>query len=56
MEQIENRMVVDSEFGEIEYGIKHPNMYQRKRRACEEAEREELYGNNGYSKTADRSY
>lgn len=43
MEQIENRLVVDSEWGEIEYGIRHPNMYQKKRQAYEEAEREETY-------------
>lgn len=43
MKQIENRMVVDSEWGEIEYGVKRPNLYQKKRQAYEEAEREETY-------------
>lgn len=41
MERIENRMVVDSEWDEIEYGVKHSNMYQKKRQAYDEAEREE---------------
>lgn len=61
MERIENRMVVDSEWGEIEYGIKHRNTYQRRRQAMDEAEREETdYGfakrRNGCSKPAGRHY
>lgn len=40
-ELIENRMVVDSEWDEIEYGVKHQNRYQRQREAYEQAEREE---------------
>lgn len=54
MERIENRMVVDSEWDEIEYGVKHCNMYQRKRQAYDEAEREERYGSNGNSKSDGR--
>lgn len=48
MEQFENRTVVDSEWGEIEYGIKRPNIYQKKRQAYEEAEREET--DHGFTK------
>ena len=48
-EPIENRMVIDSEFDEIEYGVKHKNLYERHREAYEQAEREETHGSNaGY--------
>ena len=40
-EQIENRMVVDSEWGEIEYGVPSPARIRRYRDAYEEAERKE---------------
>lgn len=43
-EQIENRMVVDSEWDEIEYRVKHRNRYQRQKEAYEQAEREEIHG------------
>ena len=43
MEQIENRMVVDSEWGEIEYGVPSPSRLRRIREAYEQAEREEDY-------------
>lgn len=39
--QIENRMVVDSEWDEIEYGVKHKTRYEREKEAYEEAERED---------------
>lgn len=45
--QIENRMVVDSEWDEIEYGVKHKTHLERQREAYDEAERE---GNNGFEK------
>ena len=38
-EHIENRMVVDSEWGEIEYGVPSPTRIRRYREAYEEAER-----------------
>lgn len=38
-EQTENRMVVDSEWNEIEYGIKHKTRYEREMEAYEQAER-----------------
>jgi len=38
---IENRMVVDSEWGEIEYGIPNKKLLRRERQAYEEAERED---------------
>lgn len=40
-EQIENRMVVDEEWNEIEYRVPAKNRYLEQRRAYEEAEREE---------------
>lgn len=40
-EQIENRMVVDSEWGEIEYGVPCRQTLQRKRRNYDEVEMEE---------------
>ena len=43
MERVENRMVVDSEWGEIEYGVPSPNRLRREREAYEQAEREEDY-------------
>lgn len=39
--EIENRMVVDSEWGEIEYGIPNKRRLNRERQAYEEAERED---------------
>lgn len=44
---LENRMVIDEEWGEIEYGVRHENLYERKRREWEEEEyyerREDTY-------------
>lgn len=40
-EQIENRMIVDAEWNEIEYRVPVKNRYLEQRRAYEEAEREE---------------
>ena len=40
--QIENHMVIDSVFDEVEYGIKHKTRYEREREAFEEAEREDF--------------
>ena len=43
-EQIENRMVVDSQWDELEayqFGIQRDGLYKRKRKAYEEEEREE---------------
>lgn len=37
--ELENRMVVDSEWDEIEYRIPNKNRIKRLRQACEEAER-----------------
>lgn len=39
--QIENRMVIDSEWGEIEYRMPSSNRMKRERQAFEEAERED---------------
>lgn len=39
-EQIENRMVVDAEWNEIEYRVPAGNSYQRQRRAYDQAERD----------------
>jgi len=41
MEQIENRMVVDWVWDEIEYGIPNRHRLKRERQAYEEAERED---------------
>ena len=41
MEQIENRMVVDSEWGEIEYGVPNKKRMREERRAYEEIEMED---------------
>lgn len=43
-EQIENRMVVDSSWNEIEYGVKHKTLFERQQDAYEEAEREDNHG------------
>ena len=40
-EQIENRMVVDSEWGEIEYGVPNKKRLQRERRIYDEIEMED---------------
>lgn len=40
-EQIENRMVVDSEWGEIEYGVPDKSRLRREKRIYDEAEMEE---------------
>lgn len=40
-EQIENSMVVDSYWNEIEYGVPHKTRYQRQMEAYEQAERED---------------
>lgn len=40
MERIENRMMIDSEWDEIEYGVKHKTRLEREQEALEEAERE----------------
>lgn len=40
-EQIENRMVVDSEWGEIEYGMPNKARMNRQRQAYEAEERED---------------
>lgn len=42
------RVEMESNGCEIEYGIKHPNMYQRKRVAADAEEREET--NHGFTK------
>lgn len=39
--QIENRMVIDSEWEEIEYGVPSRTRLKRERQAYEEAERED---------------
>ena len=41
-EQIENRMVVDSEWDEIEYGVPRRRTLNRKRRSYDEAEMEDF--------------
>jgi hypothetical protein len=41
-DKIENRMVVDGEWGEIEYGVPKGSRLTRERRAYEQAEREEM--------------
>ena len=41
MEQIENKMVVDAAWDEIEYGILSKRRLKRERQAYEEAERED---------------
>ena len=46
---IENSMVVDSEWDEIEYGIPSRARIKRERKAYEEAEREEYGDERGYS-------
>lgn len=40
-EQIENRMVVDSEWNEIEYGVPRETRQERERRIYDEMERED---------------
>ena len=43
--QIENRMVVDSEWDEIEYGVRiNKTRFEKQREAYDEAEREETHG------------
>lgn len=42
-EQIENKMVVDWCWNEIEYGVPSSNRMKRERQAYEHAEREENY-------------
>lgn len=42
-EQIENSMVVDGYWNEIEYGVPSSNRLRSKREAYEQAEREEQY-------------
>ena len=42
-EQIENRMVVDSEWDEIEYGLPSRRTLERKRRNYDEVEMEDFY-------------
>ena len=37
---IENRMVIDEEWGELEYGVKHEALFQRKARIVKEIENE----------------
>ena len=41
MQEIENRMIVDSEWDEIEYGVPSNARLKRQRQAYEEAERED---------------
>lgn len=41
---LENRQVIDSEWDEIEYGVKRESLYQRQVKAFEESERNEDYG------------
>lgn len=42
MQMVENRMVVDSEWDEIEYGVRrNKTRFERQREAYDEAEREE---------------
>lgn len=43
-EQIENHMVVDSYFNEIEYGVPDSSRLKRERQAYEQAESDENYG------------
>ena len=43
LEQIENSMVVDGYWNEIEYGVHSSNRLRREREAYEQAEREEQY-------------
>lgn len=40
--RIENRMVVDSEWDEAEYGVPNKHRLKRERQAYEEAEREDV--------------
>ena len=40
-EQIENRMVIDSEWDEIEYGVPNKSRLERERRTFDEMEMEE---------------
>lgn len=40
-EQIENRMVIDSEWDEIEYGVTNKSRLERERRTFDEMEMEE---------------
>lgn len=47
MDQIENKMVVDLVWNEIEYGVPSRRHIKRERQAYEEAERE--YGENAIS-------
>ena len=43
--KIENRMVVDSEWDEIEYGVRrNKTRFEKQREAYDEAEREETHG------------
>lgn len=42
-EQIENSMVVDCYWNEIEYGVPASSRIRRERQAYEQAEREEKY-------------
>ncbi|WP_342756778.1 hypothetical protein [Kineothrix sedimenti] len=44
MERIENHMVCDWWWNEIEYGVKHKTRLEREQEALEEAERENNYG------------
>ena len=44
-EQIESRMVVDSAWDEIEYGVRrNKTRFEKQREAYDEAEREETHG------------
>lgn len=37
---LENRMLIDEEWGELEYGVEHETLFQRKARTVREIENE----------------
>ena len=37
---LENRMLIDEEWGELEYGVKHESLFRRKARIVKEIENE----------------
>ena len=40
MKMLENRMLIDEEWGELEYGVRHETLFQRHARTVREIENE----------------
>ncbi len=56
MEEVENRMVVDSEWDEVEYGVPSRHRITRMRQSYEEAVREDWDYERHFMPRMERSY